>query len=298
MDDIWTAERFDELGPVEYLKKGEKEVCRIEDQICSYASRVYNELATPNANTLFNHLKSKDKLAVVVLDGLSLRELPILLELVISTGYHVKSCSTRRAAIPSETMDFVSAQLGLNNVGPSQLPSRKELKAENIKVFYLNNETNWIPTPDDDKNILIWSGFPDNTYTDSGARFASHFEHIAARMKNIWMSTVQQIPVDFNIIITSDHGYIFFDSGTSFDINSNDKQELNRFFGNDRNRRIEPGMLIPTSKFIHRVDGQNIAMIKGRIRTASTGKAASMKYKHGGLSLMEMVTPWLELKKV
>ena len=297
MDDIWTAERFDELGPVEYLKKGEKEVCRIEDRICSYASRVYNELATPKTNTLLNLLKSKDKFAVVVLDGLSLREIPILLKLADRTGYRVKSCSTSRAALPSETMDFVSAQLGLINVAPSQLPGRKELKAEKITVFYLNNETKWIPSPENDQNILIWSGFPDNTYTDSGARFASHFEHISARLKNVWMSTVQQIPADFNIIITSDHGYIFFDSGTSFDLNSSDKQELNKFFGNDRNRRIDSGTLIPGSKFIHHVNGQDIAMIKGRVRTASTGKAASMKYKHGGLSLMEMVTPWLELKK-
>jgi hypothetical protein len=38
-------------------------------------------------------------------------------------------------------------------------------------------------------------------------------------------------------------------------------------------------------------------MLKGRVRTASTGKAASLKYKHGGLSLMEMVTPWIEIRK-
>ncbi|MBC8553764.1 MAG: hypothetical protein H8D23_29475 [Candidatus Brocadiales bacterium] len=282
---------------MEYLKKGEKEVCRIEDQICSYASRVYNELATPNANTLLNLLKSKDNLAVVVLDGLSLREIPILLKLAANTGYHVESCSTNRAALPSETMDFVSAQLGLKGVAPSQLPSRKELKAENIAVFYLNSETNWIRTPVNNSNILIWSSFPDHTYTDSGARFASHFEHIAARMKNVWMSSVQQIPAGYEIIITSDHGYIFFDSGTSFDLNNRDKLELNRFFGNDRNKKVEPGIIIPDLKYIHHLTEQDIAIIKGRVRSVSTGKAASIKYKHGGLSLMEMVTPWIELKK-
>ena len=254
-------------------------------------------MATPNAKTLLDLLKSKNNLAVIVLDGLSLREVPILLELAGSTGYNVDSFSTSRAALPSETMDFVSAQLGLNGVAPSQLPSRKELKAENIAVFYLNSETNWISAPGNDKNILIWSSFPDNTYSDSGARFASHFEHIAARMKNIWMSTVQQIPSGYQIVITSDHGYIFFDSGTSFDLNSSDKQELNRFFGNDRYKKVEPGILTPDSKYIHCLDGQDIVMIKGRVRTAGTGKAASIKYKHGGLSLMEMVTPWIELKK-
>ena len=37
-------------------------------------------------------------------------------------------------------------------------------------------------------------------------------------------------------------------------------------------------------------------MVKGRVRTKSTGEAASKLYRHGGLSLMEMITPWIEIK--
>lgn len=38
-----------------------------------------------------------------------------------------------------------------------------------------------------------------------------------------------------------------------------------------------------------------IAMVKGRVKTKSTGEAAVKLYKHGGLSLMEMLTPWVVL---
>jgi len=40
---------------------------------------------------------------------------------------------------------------------------------------------------------------------------------------------------------------------------------------------------------------RQIALIKGRVKTKSTGDAASKLYKHGGLSLMEVLTPWVVL---
>ena len=296
-NDIWTPDRLHQLGPVDYLIKGEKQVCKIEEQIFSFASRVYNELATPTQSQLINLLKSDEKVAVVVLDGLSLREVPTLLELAENAGYSVIKNGTGRAALPSETMDFVAQQLGLKGVSPSKLPKRKELKTQGISAFYLNNDTNWISQPTDDSNILVWSAFPDITYTDSGARFANHFNNIASRLGNVWMSTVQQIPHDYRIIITSDHGYVFFDSGTSFDISPREKRALNQYFGNDRNKLVDDELQPPDSKYIHRLNNRDLVMLKGRVRTASTGKAASLKYKHGGLSLMEMVTPWIEIRK-
>jgi len=296
-DDIWTPDRLHQLGPVDYLIKGEKQVCKIEEQIFSFASRVYNELATPSQSRLIKLLKSEEKVAVVVLDGLSLREVPSLLELAKNSGYSVIKNGTGRAALPSETMDFVAQQLGLNGVSPSKLPKRKELKAQSITAFYLHNDTNWISQPADDTNILVWSSFPDNTYTDSGARFANHFKNIASRLGNVWMSTVQQIPHDYRIIITSDHGYVFFDSGTSFDVPPAEKRLLNQYFGNDRNKIVDGELQPPESKYIHKVNSKDLVMITGRVKTTSTGKAASLKYKHGGLSLMEMVTPWIEIRK-
>ena len=71
---------------------------------------------------------------------------------------------------------------------------------------------------------------------------------------------------------------------------------LNSYFGNDRNVSLEDKPGTPVSDDIFIVQSQNVAMLKGRVRARSTGEAASRLYRHGGLSLMEMITPWIELE--
>lgn len=37
-------------------------------------------------------------------------------------------------------------------------------------------------------------------------------------------------------------------------------------------------------------------MVRGRVQTHPPGPASARLYKHGGLSLMEMLTPWIVLE--
>jgi hypothetical protein len=43
-------------------------------------------------------------------------------------------------------------------------------------------------------------------------------------------------------------------------------------------------------------DAGRVAVIRGRVQTHPPGDAANKLYKHGGLSLMEMLTPWIVLE--
>jgi len=52
----------------------------------------------------------------------------------------------------------------------------------------------------------------------------------------------------------------------------------------------------PQSEDIVIHKGKQLAMIKGRVKTKSTGEAVAKLYKHGSLSLMEMLTPWVVLE--
>ena len=52
----------------------------------------------------------------------------------------------------------------------------------------------------------------------------------------------------------------------------------------------------PASDDVYQDTSRQLALIKGRGQTCSTGDAATKLYKHGGLSLMEMLTPWVELE--
>ena len=294
IEEVWTSSLYDSLSHIEYLKSGEEKVNRFEEFISSSADRTYRELMStplPEKN-LLNVLR--ENTAVIVFDGLSLREIPIILRLSKKLDLTVSQMSCSIAAIPSETMDFIEREFKCGKISPSQLPGRNELRSKGITAIYTNNITQGINAPENNSPLLIWSAFPDNTYTDSGSRFENHFENIHIQFETAWINTVQQIKGKKNLIITSDHGYVFF--GTGMDRPSPDMRELNSYFGNNRNTLLSDNPDPPKSDDLIIDEAKGVAMVKGRIKTRSTGAAAMKLYKHGGLSFMEMLTPWVVLE--
>lgn len=297
IEEVWSTQAYSSLPPVEYLQRGESSVNKFETLIAASADRIYEEFLTlsePNRSLL--NILSDNNTAVVVFDGLSLREIPIIIKLSKKSGFRVKEVDCSIAAIPCETLDFVERELGCGRIAPSQLPGRKELSSKGISVIYTNNITQGININDSSSPLLIWSSFPDNTYKDSGAKFENHFENIHVQIETAWMNTVQQIKDKSRIIITSDHGYTFFGTGMDFPRSSQEVRDLNAYFGNDRFMLLSENPNPPESDDIFIDSSRQVAMIKGRIKTRSTGESATKLYKHGGLSLMEMLTPWVVIE--
>ena len=234
---------------------------------------------------------------MVVFDGTSLREIPLLLDKAKESGFRIVETGVGTAALPSTTMAFVSARLLGKEVGPKTLPQRKELKERGVRVFYMDDaiSTHQV-NPVHGETILIWSAFPDVTYQDSDARFARHFADMQKLYDSAWRNTVMQIPRGRRIVITSDHGYIFF--GAGFDsTRPNDacvllNQDRFRFFGPDEpmpDAEEQPGLQVFPER--------RLAMLRGRLKNRPKGPSANKVYRHGGLSLMEMLTPWIVLQK-
>ena len=297
LEEVWSPDRYQSLNPVEFLRAGEEKINRFEMLAASATDRIYGELlsGTDPSRNLLGALSDPDT-AVVVFDGLSIREAPMILSLADKSGLSVSLTGTSQAAIPSETMDFIERELPCGHIAPSQLQTRKELKEKGIAVIYSKDITQPLLGEYDNSPLLVWSSFPDLTYKDSGARFENHFENIHVQFETAWMNIVQSIKGKKRIIITSDHGYIFFGTGMDFPRSSSEIKGLNAYFGNDRNVFLEEKPDIPVSDDIYIGESQKTAMVKGRVRTKSTGDAARKLYKHGGLSLMEMITPWIELE--
>ena len=142
--------------------------------------------------------------------------------------------------------------------------------------------------------LLIWSRFPDIVYTDSGARFPRHFEQIHTLFETAWMNTVQQLPRDRPVLVTSDHGYIFL--AHSIPRHPSEMRPVSDRFGNERYYRLAEGEAPLTHPDVKHFPSRRLECLLGRVTTYSTGAASSRLYRHGGLSLMEMLTPWLVLE--
>jgi len=220
-----------------------------------------------------------------------------LLQLASEANLMLLEIGSSLAALPSETVDFNDQRLRCGRAAPSQLPSRRELRKRGIATAYYDHPNQQHRLDSDAPALLLWSSFPDNTYKDSGARFAQHFQQIHEVLKTAWLNTVQQIPAGRKILVTSDHGYVFFGSGLSFPRSNDDVRPLTHYLGGERYRRFsEEDEPPPEHPDLAVYREQGLAIIRGRVQTHPPGQAANKLYKHGGLSIMEMLVPWLVLE--
>lgn len=297
LDEVWSATAYQELGPLEYLRQGERSVNQSEEVIAAAAWRVYDELLVPPApeRDLASFLRDRRPCAVVVFDGLSLREAPALLALASRSRFQLRELGLSTAALPSETHSFIEQRLGINNVSPSQLPRRRELEEAGISAHYYSSPMEQHRLHDA-QVYLLWSAFPDNTYADSGARFAEHFEQVHLMLETAWRNTVMALPPGRPVLVTSDHGYVYFGPGMSF-LRSNDQvRQLTAFLGAERYKDLD-GMSPPWHPDLMVLPDRQLAIVRGRVQTHPPGPVGTRLYKHGGLSLMEMLTPWIVLEK-
>lgn len=297
LNEVWSRDSYSVKHPSDYLKDGESKVNELEQIIASSAYGSYEEIiAESKKNSLSKFLNDPNNI-IVIFDGLSLREIPILLALSEKSQYKVKEISVTISAIPSETLDFIEYSLSLEKVSPSQLSSRKELRDKNIKAYYYDSPAQRHRIEDEGKTVLLWSSFPDQTYNDSGARFIQHFESNKVLLEQAWKNTVQQVPGNKKILITSDHGYIFFGAGCAFTRSQEDVRPLNQFFGGERFKFLNEGESPIQHPDVYFLGEKKLCLIKGRVQTHPPGQGGTKLYKHGGLSLMECIIPWIILEK-
>ena len=299
LEKVWTTERYQGLSPYEYLKDGESKVNELEEIIAKAAYRLYDEFLneSPPGRNVLDFIESEQLCALVIFDGLSLREIPVLLNLARKSNFTIREIGVSCSTLPTETIDFIERKLKFGRVAPSQLPRRREVKDKGIAAYYYNNPSQQHLFNRDSKKLLLWSAFPDNTYSDSGARFAQHFEQIHILLETAWFNTVQQIPHGRRILITSDHGYVYFGSGLSFERSNPELRPLSEYLGGERYRRLsEKDIKPPEHPDLAVYPKYKVAVLRGRIQTHPPGKSASRLYKHGGLSIMEMLVPWIVLE--
>jgi len=295
-EEVWSGDRYKTMKGENFLLDGEKQVHEVEELLLEAAPGLYDELAVQaeKSRNLISFLTAKPRRALVILDGASFRELPMLELMARQTGFQVEKMGYSFAALPSETTPFIAQRILKKEVAPIELPRRRELLDHNIRACHYDAVFRTFSFDADKNHLLLWSQFPDSTYKDLGARFSSHFEQMPPLYEQVWKNMVMQIPHNFEIIITSDHGYIFFGQG----LDSKHIDESTRILNQARNKYFSQAEQWPEGvSGLQLFPNRRLAMLRGRIKNRPQGPAAGHAYRHGGFSLMEMLTPWLIIKK-
>jgi hypothetical protein len=238
--------------------------------------------------------------AVLILDALSLREVPWLLVGAEARGFTVHSARPTGAELPADTTPFAKAlgfaqrsSLSANGAGAMhRLPgARKEctnITWEDCAPF-VGAEADWV----------LWHEWPDedvHDFADAGegmrpliAKAAEYFEGDA-----FW-TLVGRLAEGRRLIITSDHGYaaseMFPDAGADH------ADYLKRTYRSGRctsSTDQRAAWVPPIDLRLETRHGSHL-FVNGRRKWKSAGGYPTLT--HGGLSVLEVAVPFIELSK-
>lgn len=231
--------------------------------------------------------------AVLILDALSLRELPILMGAAEARGMQQVQVKVTGSECPSTT-DHFAKSLGL----PSRSALANDGKPGTFALFGGNCYTDVVSLPFEDctvppsPNLVIWHSWLDDLI---------HLQQkLPDQIASIATSTLQSDGFwDFinrlrqgrGLIITSDHGYAVSKRFSS-EVEDPDAIEiLRKTFGASRNKAVsEPWQkrfmppIVMTNNNQHVVMGQRKWKVQGGFPHVC----------HGGMSLLEVAVPYME----
>jgi hypothetical protein len=239
---------------------------------------------------------------VLVLDALSLRELPWLLQGAKERGFTLQGVTATASELPGETNEFARA-LGL--------ASRSQLQANGgglaHKLQPAQTETIDLPWKDCEglvgsasgaKNWVFWHHWPDAKLHDYGAGQGLELltKDAAQQLSSddFW-AFVERLSTGRRLVITSDHGYAA--TGYFPDADGEVATHLKQTFSSGRSKsgNGDAGPFVPPVAL--QIDGQHGAhlLAMGRRKWRSQGGYPTLT--HGGLSLLEVLSPFVEISK-
>jgi len=238
--------------------------------------------------------------AVLILDGLSLRELPWLLQGAKERGFTLHEVSATASELPGETDEFARA---LGFASRSKLQSNGGGLAHKLQPA--QTETVELPWRDCEAlvgttaNQIFWHHWPDAKLHDgsgAGQGLEPLTKDVAAQLSsNEFWAFVERLATGRRLVITSDHGYAA--TGYFPDADGEVGQFLKQTFSSGRST---PGagstgpFVPPVALQINSPHGTHLLAL-GRRKWRSQGGYPTLT--HGGLTLLEVLSPYVELTK-
>ena len=240
--------------------------------------------------------------AVLILDALSLREASLILSGAAERGYKVSPRVTA-AELPADTTQFARAlgfsqRSSLANNGAGSAHRLDGARTETV-------DWNWADCANlikAEQRWVLWHHWPDSRVHDfaaAGQGVNALTEDAVAKLTgdDFWL-LIERFTTGRNLVITSDHGY----AATGLFPDSSDEQQakfLKDVFKSGRwtqidaqvpvNHALPPlDLTLTTRQGAHR-------FVLGRRKWKSQGGYPTLA--HGGLSLLEALSPFIELSR-
>lgn len=238
--------------------------------------------------------------AVLILDGLSLRELPWLLQGAKEHGFTLHEVGANASELPGETDEFAHA-LGfasrskLQNNGGGLAHKLQSAQTETVDLPWKDCEALVANTP----NQIFWHHWPDAKLHDgsgAGQGLEPLTKDIAQQLTSddFW-AFVGRLATGRRLVITSDHGYAA--TGYFPDVDGEVGQFLKQTFSGGRSKSGtgDTGPFVPPVALqITSPHGAHLLAL-GRRKWRNPGGYPTLT--HGGLTLLEVLSPFVELTK-
>ncbi|MCC1497956.1 hypothetical protein [Alcanivorax sp. 1008] len=239
--------------------------------------------------------------AILILDALSLRELPWLLHGAKERGYTLHQQRVTGSEIPGDTTPFAKA-LGFgqrSNLASNQGKSGsfQDAWTEVSNLPFIDCATAIKADP----NIIFWHEWPDSEMHDladeNGYRKLAKSAVERLTSDDFWQF-IDRLTTGRRLVITADHGYAH--SGLFPDVTDRDQVDyLKSSFKSGRACQVsepeKPHYWVPPLTQTIQSEHGKWELVLGRRKWKSQGGYPSLT--HGGLSLLEVAVPFIEISK-
>ena len=257
----------------ENYRIGEKLSHKFELLIYDLYSEIYDILIHQiKANEKINTVLQKEEYCLVIMDGMSLREIPSVLNEL--SHYNIEY-NYAYSNVPSTTEHFTKKYF--DSRAPSTIKS-----CEKYTYYYLNREDKINEIPKDEDKLVIWSTQPDKHFSNFTSSFELYdLEELGIITSRIIKRITEHLEKFNEIIITSDHGYF---------VDLYSWEGINDFPSSDRYANYIPKFLKQYCKYV-----DDFYVLYGRFNTIKRGKYFHIR--HGGLSFLETIVPFIRIKR-
>ncbi len=238
--------------------------------------------------------------AILILDALSLREVPWILQGAKEHGFKIHTEKATGAELPADTTPFAKAlgfsqrsSLCNNSAGAAHKLTGARTESTDIAwkdcATLVGAEPNWV----------FWHHWPDHRlhdHDDAGKGLPTLTKEIRQHLKSddFW-SFIDRLATGRRLVITSDHGYAA--SGHFPDSDRSQTNYLKKRFKSGRwtSGNVATGDWIPPIDITLETQHGQHQYVLGRRKWKSAGGYPTLT--HGGLSILEVAVPFIEMTR-